>query len=256
MRTAYVPESSIWRAFGSSLPPRFITAGVRLRLTASRWLSMSSIQSAASRWLVAQSVLYRLLPICPDTCPARRPSRPIGHLWCFSIWIFQMIVCWFGVEQVQWAQLEVWGSLLIKTSNREARGAALTSRSAHQYKCITSYTEDQLSEMPSTPTYFSWLVMSMLKSSDDAWVLMKTRDVAEGVSWWWRRSKWSVRKCIKTVSQISRSLVPSGYDLIHHSDKFFKTVKCVLLETWFPRIHDQEDPRPRSLKPGFLFTGH
>lgn len=177
MRTAYVPESSIWRAFGSSLPPRFITAGVRLRLTASRWLSMSSIQSAASRWLVAQSVLYRLLPICPDTCPARRPSRPIGHLWCFSIWIFQMIVCWFGVEQVQWAQLEVWGSLLIKTSNREARGAALlpglliSTNASHLTQKISSL---KCLLPPHTSHGLLWACSSLLMTPE----------------FWWRHEMW------------------------------------------------------------------
>ncbi len=79
-------------------------------------------------WLVAQSVL--LLLICPDTCPVRSPWCSIGHLWCFSIWIFQTIICWFGVEQVQWAQLELWGSLLIKTSSRD-RGAAAACNKAN-----------------------------------------------------------------------------------------------------------------------------
>lgn len=186
MRTWYLPESSIWRATGSSLPTCFITTSVCFGLTASHWLSMSSIQSAASRWLVVQSVFYRLLPICPDTCPARRPSRLIGHLWCFSIWIFQMIVCWFGAEQVQWAQLEVWGSLLIKTSSREAQRSCFnfqfcSSVQMHHISHLTQKISPLIWVLPPHTSYGSLWTCASLPVTPELHSPMKTWGAVESI---------------------------------------------------------------------------
>lgn len=115
--------------------------------------------------------------------PGYLPAGP--DWWCFSIWIFQMIVCWFGAEQVQRAQLEVWGSLLIKTSVNETEVLLVSTDASHRQ---TSLLVLHLSQ-----------VRSLMKTVRGGWKEKVELDL--NVSW------WCCAKVIKTFSHILTQII-------------------------------------------------